>query len=116
MSDGQVTDTGTATQWFTEAQAFTADAPAIAQALGVANDARFSIRPGVELIADANALNEQGTLTLLADWNLYDWRFGAQSALPGVLTLRAAGDLLVNGSLSDGFTAPDSFSLAEERR
>jgi hypothetical protein len=37
-----------------------------------------------------------------ADWDLSGWRYGSRSA-PGVLTLRAAGDLLFNNTLSDGF-------------
>ena len=37
-----------------------------------------------------------------ADWDLSGWRYGSHSA-PGVLTLRAAGDLLFNNTLSDGF-------------
>ncbi len=114
LNDGQVTDTSTGTQWYADAQVFSADAAGLAQALGVADDARFSIRPGVELVADVNALNEQGTLALLSDWNLHDWRFGSANALPGVLTLRAAGDVRVNASISDGFTAADSFALAED--
>ncbi len=38
-----------------------------------------------------------------ADWDLSGWRYGSRSA-PGVLTVRAAGDLLFNNTLSDGFT------------
>jgi len=38
-----------------------------------------------------------------ADWNLSDFRFGPRFA-PGVLTLRAAGNLVFNNALSDGFT------------
>jgi len=37
-----------------------------------------------------------------ADWNLSDFRFGPQAA-PGVLTLRASGNLVFNNALSDGF-------------
>ena len=62
------------------------------------------VRPGIEM-------RSGGDLTLASDWNLCGtqatcagptaWRFGA--AEPGVLTLRAGGDLLLNGTLSDGF-------------
>lgn len=38
-----------------------------------------------------------------ADWNLSTYRYGADMA-PGILTLRAAGDLVFNNTLSDGFT------------
>lgn len=68
------------------------------------------VAPGVEII------NRTGNLTLgltnatslgsaslnSADWNLSDFRFGAKHA-PGILTLRAAGDVVFNNALSDGF-------------
>jgi filamentous hemagglutinin family protein len=72
----------------------------------------FVIAPGVEI------LNRTGDLTLGlanvigttniealsdADWDLSAWRYGSRGA-PGVLTLRAAGDLVFNNALSDGFT------------
>jgi hypothetical protein len=38
-----------------------------------------------------------------ADWDLSSWRYGSDR-VPGVLTLRAAGDLVFNNALSDGFT------------
>lgn len=72
------------------------------------------LAPGVEIV------NPTGDLTLglannlqggsanieahhTADWNLSSFRYGSRSA-PGVLTLRAAGDLVFNNTLSDGFT------------
>lgn len=66
------------------------------------------VTPGVEII------NRTGDLTLSDNWDLSTWRFGpgvnsavAGSGAPGVLTLRAAGDLVFNSpaSLSDGFTS-----------
>lgn len=71
------------------------------------------IAPGVEI------LNPTGDLTLglannssagttniealaAADWDLSGFRYGIRSA-PGVLTLRANGDLVFNNTLSDGF-------------
>jgi filamentous hemagglutinin family protein len=56
------------------------------------------IEPGAEII------NTAGDLTLSNDWDLSTYRFGPLSA-PGVLTLRAAGNLVFNGALSDGFTS-----------
>ncbi len=38
-----------------------------------------------------------------SDWNLSTWRFGPNN-VPGVLTLRAAGNLVFNNALSDGFS------------
>ena len=58
----------------------------------------LSVEPGAEVI------NPTGNLTLTADWDLSSFRFGAK-AVPGVLTLRASGNLVFNGTLSDGFTS-----------
>ena len=77
-------------------------------------DPLLVIAPGVEM------LNLTGNLTLglanntsagssniealaAADWDLSGFRYGSRSA-PGVLTLRAQGDLVFNNTLSDGFT------------
>ena len=63
-------------------------------ALGKADDSTFHLRPGVEV-------QSPGNLTVDSDWNLYNAsRAGSE---PGVLTLRAAADLIVKGSISDGF-------------
>ncbi len=67
------------------------------------------IAPGVEII------NMTGDLTLGSaannaanDWNLATFRYGPQSA-PGVLTLRAAGNLVFLNALSDGFNGGTPF-------
>ena len=59
-----------------------------------------SIRPGAEIV------NPTGDLTLATNWDLSSYRFGDDLA-PGVLTLRAAGDLVFafKASLSDGFAS-----------
>jgi len=56
-----------------------------------------NLAPGVEII------NQTSGLTLSSDWDLSTWRFGVNST-PGFLTLRSAGNINFNGSLSDGFT------------
>ena len=81
--------------WFSEARDFRANAPSILAALGLSSQPLFRVLPGIELIS-------AGNLTLAQDWNLFDWRF---NGLPGILTLRARGDIRINGSLSDGFSA-----------
>ncbi len=55
------------------------------------------IAPGAEIISTT------GDLILSSDWNLASDRFGPDNTA-GILTLRAAGNLIFNGSLSDGFT------------
>ena len=88
----------------------------------------FVISPGVEIINSSGSLslgstNEEilsklgdfdsnkaitsrgSALINSADWNLSDFRFGPTGKkAPGILTLRAAGDIAFNNSLSDGFT------------
>ncbi|GAB4173661.1 MAG: hypothetical protein Fur0032_13300 [Terrimicrobiaceae bacterium] len=74
-------------------------------------DSILVVTPGVEII------NPTGDLTLglanptgsassealaSADWDLSGFRYGARNA-PGMLTLRAAGNLVFNNTLSDGF-------------
>ena len=62
--------------------------------LGRAADSTFHLRPGVEV-------QSSGNLTIDSDWNFYSaTRAGGE---PGLLTLRASGDLIVKGSISDGF-------------
>lgn len=68
-----------------------------------------TIQPGAEI------LNRTGDLTLAATWDLSTFRFGADNA-PGVLTMRAAGNLNFNfaNSLSDGFGGGGSVPLWQQ--
>ncbi len=112
-SGGAITST-VQTSIHTDAQAFlgvagttSANYTAITNRL-LANNAGLSsvfvLAPGAEVI------NRTGGLTLgsevsntTADWNLSTFRYGAKSA-PGVLTLRATGNLTFYNALSDGFS------------
>ncbi len=78
-------------------------------------DPLLSIRAGAELI------NTTGNITLgttgsttTSDWNLANFRFGPDSA-PGVLTIRAAGNIVLFNTISDGFqtSAYNSLLLAQ---
>jgi hypothetical protein len=73
---------------------------------------KLVLAPGVEIINPNGDLtlglaNIAGTTNIEglsdADWDLSNWRYGLRKA-PGVLTLRAVGDLVFNNALSDGFT------------
>jgi hypothetical protein len=73
---------------------------------------KLVLAPGVEIINPNGDLtlglaNIAGTTNVEglsdADWDLSNWRYGLRKA-PGVLTLRAVGDLVFNNALSDGFT------------
>jgi filamentous hemagglutinin len=87
-------DVSTSGTWYSDASAFIATHGGnIKSALGRTNDATFRLLPGVEI-------QSTNDLSLDSDWNLYNWNF---DGAPGVLTLRAAGNLTFNRSLSDGF-------------
>ncbi len=69
------------------------------------------LAPGIEIVNPAGDLvlgqenpsgssNREGLAA--ADWDLSGFRYGSRSA-PGVLTLRASGDVVFNNTLSDGF-------------
>ena len=77
--------------------AFAANNAAITARLQMAANLAFSVRSGVEVRSTA-----AGNLTLANDWNLVSRRAGG---MPGNLTLRSAGNLVLQGSLSDGFSA-----------
>lgn len=109
-ADGQIdaTDVSTAgNPRFDEAIDFiTANGATIRNGLGIAEtDLRFHLVPGVEIVSsDPNTM-----LALGANWDLSQWRFNGE---PGVLTLRAAGDLRFDASLSDGFQGMADLSSA----
>ena len=77
--------------------------------------AALVITPGVEIFSTGDLAlglaNPTGSTALVfqqqahtaADWNLSTFRYGSKSA-PGILTLRAKGDLIFNNTLSDAFT------------
>lgn len=69
---------------------FMTNEQAILAALGLAGDSRAQVRAGVEIAV-------AGDFAVANDWNLLS------VAGDGFLTIRAAGDLNVNGTLSDGF-------------
>ena len=67
----------------------------------------------VTLAGAATVSTSTSALTLNKTWDLSTYRFGPQS-VPGMLTLRAAGDLVFNfgASLSDGFAPTANTSTA----
>jgi filamentous hemagglutinin len=63
------------------------------------------LAPGAEIInSSGNLTLGTTTSTATSDWNLQNYRVGPKSA-PGVLTLRASGNLIFYNALSDGFAA-----------
>jgi len=69
-------------------------------------DAVIVIAPGVEIFRNGGDLTLGTAVSGLnsEDWNLANFRYGPKLA-PGILTIRATGDLVFNNTLSDGFTA-----------
>ena len=79
---------------------FASHAGAIASRLGKAGDPVVHVRAGVEV-------RSAGDLTLGNNWNLATRPAGEE---PGMLTLRAAGNLNLDNNLSDGFNVATPFS------
>lgn len=73
---------------------FMASKDTIASALGLGNFANAHLRSGVEI-------RSTGNFEVSKDWNL--WTEERSGGEPMNLTIRAAGDLNIKGSLSDGF-------------
>ncbi|UIN21430.1 filamentous haemagglutinin family protein [Herbaspirillum frisingense] len=75
----------------------------------------YHLRPGVEIVSNA-VTNPGGNLSVVGDIDLSGYRYGAQAdrldparrgfGEPGVLVLRAAGELSIYGSMTDGFAPP----------
>lgn len=74
---------------------FMANKDSIVSGLGKTGDNTFHLRAGTEIQSSSN-------LTVGSDWNLYSENRAGNE--PGILTLRAANNLNLNGSISDGFT------------
>ena len=95
----------------TDAEFFMAGAAGIKTRLNLGNAPRFHVIPGIEV-------QSPGNLTILSDLDLFGARPGGEV---GALTLRAAGDLKVNGTISDGIKsvsleiAPDTGEFLRPR-
>ncbi len=76
------------------------------------NPISLSLGAGTYVAEGTSNLNLVSDLTLNSDWNLNTYRYGPSvtsvlgSGEPGVLTLRSPGNLVFNGSLTDGFGLP----------
>lgn len=77
----------------TDNDSFMQGKASIVNDLGFGSDSRFHLLSGVEV-------QSTGDITLSKDWDLHSFRSGDEV---GVLTLRAAGNVKLNSSLSDGF-------------
>lgn len=102
---------------------FGGNSAAISSRLLAGNADAAALSPLLVVMPGAEVVNRTGSLTLgstsspvAADWNLATFRYGPRNA-PGVLTLRAAGNLEFYNTLSDGFnvlaSAPSGYTLVE---
>ena len=82
-----------------DAARFRGASAAVAGRLGTG----LSVMPGIEI-------RSAGDLALNSDWNLFSDFSGARE---GTLTLRAGGNLAINGHLSDGFDAAGRSGLLQ---
>lgn len=85
---------------YQEASVFMESADAIVAALGRTDDASFRLVAGIEVQSAGDLSLGDVAAGTVVNWDLSQWKFGGA---PGVLTLRAGGNLSINGSLSDGF-------------
>ncbi|HQT25868.1 MAG TPA: hypothetical protein PLK99_04630, partial [Burkholderiales bacterium] len=105
-------DVGTSSAYYLDAQAFVANAGTIESRLGMSGS-NMQVLPGVQITSS-------GDLTLASNWDLSTWRFSENGiSVPGILTLRAAGNLDFGSgtsiaSLSDGFTSATGFVLSND--
>ncbi|MEW6640668.1 MAG: filamentous hemagglutinin family protein [Pseudomonadota bacterium] len=70
---------------------------------GPASTTTFHLLPGIELVSSGDLQLLQAPSRLNSGIDLHAYRYNGE---PMVLTLRAAGNVVMNGSLSDGFAAP----------
>jgi hypothetical protein len=83
---------------FSDAQTFMANAATIVGALGLTNDT-VQVRAGIEVDSPGDLTVGDGSFPV---WNLDPWNVALGA--PVNVTLRAAGNLIFDASLSDGFT------------
>ncbi|NBZ95963.1 MAG: hypothetical protein EBR40_05980, partial [Proteobacteria bacterium] len=76
----------------------------------------------MNLTAGIEIINREGSIKLSSDWDFaaidadkkHEYRYGNREA-PGFLTLRAAGDLILEATLSDGFAGANNMAILLDR-
>lgn len=94
-------DATTSGRMYADSATFSGSVAAILSRLGLGGNVK--VRPGVEVRSTGDLLvsvDENASSARDRGWDLNPWRFGGE---PGVLALRAGGNLTIQGSLSDGF-------------
>ena len=93
-------DAGAGGRMFRDTEGFMQAQSGVARRLGRSD---LQVTPGMEVRATGDltvSVNENAFLRQDRGWDLNRWRFGGQA---GTLSLRAGGNLLIAGSISDGF-------------
>ena len=96
---------------YTQAGLLTDSRTSIFKRLGLSSP-NLRLAPGIEVQSRSDLLvsvNELASKAAERGWDLSGWRFGGS---PINLSLRAAGNLEIRGSLSDGFVKPELSNLA----
>lgn len=107
-------DPGASGKMYKDAASFMTSQATILQRLAGNPAANLSLRPGIEVRSEDEltvSVNEFAASAADRGWDLSTWRFGTDN-VPVTLTLRAAGDLNIVGSISDGFVKPANSALA----
>jgi len=102
-------DPSTSGQMYLDASRFMGNQSAILARIGGSN---ISLSPGVEVRSTGDltvSVNEYAAQASARGWDLNAWRF---NGAPVMLSLRAAGNLNIIGSISDGFVQPVNTSLS----
>jgi hypothetical protein len=95
----QTLDAGLIATIANDTATYMGNAPAIKAALGVDQDPRVRLMPGIEIASPTD-------LRVQTDLDLFSWRYDGSA---GALTLRAAANLFIDRSVSDGFLAAEIF-------
>ncbi|MFJ3047946.1 filamentous hemagglutinin family protein [Herbaspirillum chlorophenolicum] len=76
----------------------------------------YRLQPGVDIVSKISIDNPNGDLVVAGDLDLSAYRYSPDAnrndpalhgyGVPGVLAIRAAGDLNIRGSINDGFAPP----------
>ena len=115
--------TATLTTPFSEAQAYANNAAQVLSLTGLTGQAAARVRPEIELTATGATNSASLTVNNALDFSTRRYTTVTPNDTAGVLTLRAAGDLVLNGAsttpgtavtavLTDGFVAGTAFNGA----
>ncbi len=109
---GVISATDEATAYTNASTWMSSNAQGLLAALDLPAGSSLVVEPGIEFD------DPTGSLSLSTAWNLFPDRFtynvgGTSVTVPGILTLRSAGDINIDASLSDGFASTATSAALE---